>query len=330
MLNIISQTLALLNSNDEWQARYREYLTDIWRNSAKGSKGFRTPRCLSVYTTVGTRNTKKYFLRFKGQNVGEVSVTKDGIQLTSLTSKAKSEEIKECSLSTTNKVDWLSKEAADFRDFFFKISNKSKEDKLIHSPEHHVENALLKEFRKRNSIEKALPYIQPVLLHGNFFQMPTPLKASTHQPSYSGPKGGGIDILARIKTKNGHTRLCIIEIKDDNEKSESQRQAMSQAITYATFIAALLQNQPDWMEFFMGHSYKRGLPNTLDEYDLEVVTIMPTGTTETFENEEINIPGALPFKLHCHSLYYDKLKFKESSNFDFSGSFIKEIKTISL
>ena len=97
------------------------------------------------------------------------------------------------------------------------------------SPEHEVENALLEEFRKRIGAEKILHNIQPILLHGNFFQMPTPLKASTHTPTYAQHSGGGIDMLARIKTKGtGHTRLCVIEIKDENKSSESQKAAMSQ------------------------------------------------------------------------------------------------------
>ena len=324
MLNIITQTLALLHSNDEWKARYDGYLNDIWNNPSKRSKGFRTPAGLSVYTTIGTRNTPIYFLRFKGQNVGEVRVTKNGIELTS---KAKSEDFKKCPLSTTNKVKWHSKEASEFRKFFLDLSRKEN-DIHTHSEEHHVENALLKEFRKSKSIEKALSNIQPVLLHGNFFQMPTPLKASTHQPSYSESKGGGIDILARIKAKNGHTRLCIIEIKDENENKETQKQAMSQAVTYATFIAALLQDQPEWMEFFNAHTSQMGLSRNTDKHDLEVVTIMPMGTTETFEDEKIKIPGESPFTLHCHSLYYDKQIFDTTSKFVFSGTFLQEIKSI--
>lgn len=195
------------------------------------------------------------------------------------------------------------------------------------SPEHEVENALLVEFRKKIGAEKVLHNIQPVLLHGNFFQMPTPLKASTHDPEYVKHSGGGIDMLARIKTEgNCHTRLCVIEIKDENKASESQKTAMSQAITYATFVAKLLTEQLDWMEFFMGHKTKRNRNSRcLDQFDIEVVTIMPEGITETFENKVLEVPGT-NFKLHCHSLYYNPHKFSETHNFEFSGTFLAEIK----
>lgn len=102
--------------------------------------------------------------------------------------------------------------------------------------------------------------------------------------------------------------------------------AMQQAVTYATFIAQLLSKQPDWMEFFMGHKSKRGRnPYTLDSFDIEVITLMPKGDTKVFENRIINIPGS-NYKLHCHSLYYDKPTFDETGNFVFSGTILQEIK----
>lgn len=232
-------------------------------------------------------------------------------------------DIKGCPLKYKEVVDWDSAEATKFRAFFKHLSLETK----TKSPEHEVENALLQEFRKRIGAEKVLHNIQPVLLHGNFFQMPTPLKASTHIPSYAEHSGGGIDMLARIKSsEKGHTRLCIIEIKDKNKPTESQKVAMSQAITYATFVAELLTRQPDWMEFFMGHKTKLNRNSKcLDTYDIEVVTIMPEGDTETFQDKIIEILGT-DFKLHCHSLYYNPQKFLETHNFEFSGTFLAEIK----
>lgn len=323
MINTINKTLGVLNANDEWQKRYSGYLSDIWKHSSKEAKGFHKPEGLSVYTTVGDRNAKTYYLRFKGQNVGKVVVTKNEIELQCLVDKdAKTHNIKGCPLAYKEKVKWHSDEASKFRAFFKALSINTR----TKSPEHYVENSLLKEFRKRERIEKALLNIQPVLLQGNFFQMPSPLKASTHNPSYAKQYGGGIDMLARIRTAEGRIRLCVIEIKDENKDGESQKVAMSQAITYATFIAKLLQHQPDWMEFFMGHKARLGNnARTLDEHDIEVVTIMPKGNTEAFESEGIEIPGT-QFKLHCHSLYYDKDKFEKSGKFNFSGTFLKEIR----
>lgn len=101
---------------------------------------------------------------------------------------------------------------------------------------------------------------------------------------------------------------------------------MSQAITYATFVVKLLTEQPDWMEFFMGHKTKLNRNSRcLDKYDIEVVTIMPEGNTETFQDEILEIPGT-DFKLHCHSLYYNRQKFLETHDFEFSGTFLDEIR----
>ena len=78
MLNIINKTLEILKANSEWQVRYEGYLSDFWSNPGKTDKGFVKPQGLSVYTTVGDRNTKNYYLRFKGQNVGKVKVGRNG------------------------------------------------------------------------------------------------------------------------------------------------------------------------------------------------------------------------------------------------------------
>lgn len=322
MIEIINKTLEELNSHTEWEKRYSGYLTDIWKYPNKDAKGFHKPEGLSVYTTVGDRNSKTYYLRFKGQNVGKVTVTEKGIILRSLVKDSASHAIKTCPLAEGRNVDWHSEEATKFRDFFKNLSTETR----TKSAEHYVENSLLKEFRKRKGADKALRNIQPVLLHGNFFQMPSPLKASSHEPTYAGKSGGGIDMLARIKTTDGHIRLCVIEIKDENKKEESQMATMSQAITYATFIALLLHKQPDWMEFFMGHKTKRGRnPYSLDIFDIEVITVMPRGDSEVFENKQLEIPGT-NYRLHCHSLYYDDNVFTTTHNFDFSGTLLDKIK----
>lgn len=326
MLQIINQTLDILQSENEWRERYDGYLADIWANINKNKKGFRTPQGLSVYTTVGERNTNNYYLRFKGQNVGKVKVNAmdggDEITLLSLVKESKSHDIKKCPLEYNEETDWHSPKASEFRAFFRDLAVDTK----TKSPEHEVENALLKEFRKRIGADKALRNIQPVLLHDNYFQMPSPLKASTHVPTYAKHSGGGIDILARIKTPNGHIRLCVVEIKDENKSTESQKDAMSQAITYATFVAMLLKKNPQWIEFFMGHHSEIGrVSKSLDKYDIEVVTVMPEGNTEVFEDQTLQIPDT-KYKLHCHSLYYNQQKFKETKEFEFCGTFLKEVK----
>lgn len=323
MEDIISKAQDELKNNSEWKKRYAGYLKDIWQNRNKAKRGFNKPEGLSLYSTVGTRKENCYFLRFKGQNVGKITVNKDSIKLNSLVTESKSHDIKGCPLLKEDKgVDWDSNEASKFRSFFKNASL----DLKTKSPEHFVENSLLNEFRKRDSKNKIVKNIQPVLLHSLFFQMPTPLKASAHNPEYSAQNGGGIDILSRITTKDGHHRVCVMEVKDENKKEESQKDAMTQAIIYATFISQLLDNEPEWFEFFAGHNKKRDrISPSWDTKDIEVVTIMPEGVSETFDNFSLEVPGS-EFILHCRSLYYNKEKFDKEHIFEFSGSFLSEIK----
>lgn len=321
MEHIIENTLKALRDNPEWRLRYDGYLNDIWKNKNKYKRNFRKPRGLSLYTTIGDRNKLIYYLRFKGQNVGRIKVKGDNIYLKSLVRESSSHDIKDCPLHWRSKeVEWNSYKARKFRSFFNKLSINTK----TKSPEHFVENSLLQEFAKKDGSIKALKNIQPVCLHDCFFQMPTPFQASLHKPKYVKQLGGGIDILARIKNTDGSNRLCVMEIKDENKSSESQKDAMSQAIIYATFIAQLIEHNPEWLEIFAEHEEKKD-STALDSKNIEVVTVMPKGNTETFENQILNIPGT-NIKLHCHSLYYDPNEFENHNKFVFSGTLIDEIK----
>lgn len=330
MYETINQTLSLLSDNDEWQRRYSKYLEDIWKNHDKCYKGFHKPEGLSLYSTVGERNENVYQLRFRGQTVAKIWSKGTVVKLLSCVT-SQGNYFPRCPLKKeAGPKDWYSPEASDFRKFFKKLYGEVK----TKSPEHAVENALLKEFRKKDSNTKALLNIQPVLLHGQFFQMPTPLSASGNVISYAKENGGGIDMMARIRTKKDRICLCVCEIKDQNKRAESQRKTMSQALAYATFIAELVTVQPDWWEFFMGHREKRERnPTTLDKSIIEVVTIMPLGTTETYENGPIQTSGGIT--LRCRSLYYDNEKYQKwlkssekekESPFVFSGTFLNEIK----
>lgn len=315
----INHILSLLNDNEEWKGRYEKYLKEIYENWVKKDKGFHKPEGLSVYCTFADRNTLTYFLRFKGQNVAKVTKKDGKIVLECINC----DKIKGCP-NFNGSVDWKSSEASKLRSFFKNLPSETE----TKSPEHYVESSILKEFRKKNGDEKIIRYIQPVLLQGQFFQMPTPLACSNHKSDsvYRRQNGGGIDILARIRNSEGRLRLCVMEVKDENTNKESQADAMSQAVEYATFIAKLLSEQREWWEFFMGHHKKReSLPNTLDKSDIDVVTIMPEGSSKEIIDASIPIPET-GITLHCYSLYYDNDIFKKDGKFKFSGSFLNEVK----
>ena len=334
---IIQSTIGLLSENKEWEERFQKYIQNIAINDQKnGKRSFRKPDGLSLYSSVGSKG-KSYDLRFRGQSVATVKET--AAEKVKLRPESVANQ-KYFGLDLRKKVvDWDSTEASNFRSFFKKESLKftteypEADRKKIKSEEHRVENCLLREFSKKLGIEKALCNIQPIKLYNLFFQMPTPLKASTHAPKYC-VKGGGIDILARIKPHKGISRICVMEVKDENKPAESQATAMSQAVTYAVFIAYLLRSKSGqhWWDFFMGRSLKatkekdgttrNEVPKSLD---IDVVTIMPQGTSEEFCDVDILL-DELDTTLHCHSLYYDGEVFQKDETFIFSGTYPNQLR----
>ena len=338
---IIQSTIDRLSENKEWEERFQKYIQNIAINhQINGKRSFRKPDGLSLYSSVKSK-VKSYDLRFRGQSVATVKET--AAKKVKLIPKSVANQ-KYFGLDLRKKVvDWDSTEASNFRSFFKKESLKftterpDADRKYPKSKEHRVENCLLREFSKQLGKEKALCYIQPIKLYNLFFQMPTPLKASTHNPTYS-ERGGGIDILARIKPLKGISRICVMEVKDENKPAESQATAMAQAVTYAVFIAYLLRSKSGqhWWDFFMGRSLKatkekdgttrihviKEMPKSLD---IDVVTIMPQGTTEEFCDKHILL-DELDTTLHCHSLYYDKELFQKDETFIFSGTYPNQLR----
>ena len=335
---IIQSTIDRLSENKEWEERFQKYIQNITINHQKKRKrSFRKPEGLSLYSSVGS-NGKSYDLRFKGQSVATVKET--AAEKVKLRPESVANQ-KYFGLDLRKKVvDWDSTEASNFRSFFKKESLKfttehpEADRKYPKSKEHRVENCLLREFSKQLGKEKALCYIQPIKLYNLFFQMPTPLKASTHNPKYA-VRGGGIDILARIKPLKRISRICVMEVKDENKPAESQATAMAQAVTYAVFIAYLLRSKSGqhWWNFFMERSLtetkgkdvttRNKVPKPLH---IDVVTIMPQGTTEEFCDVDILL-DELDTTLHCHSLYYDKELFQKDETFIFSGTYPNQLRT---
>ena len=126
--------------------------------------------------------------------------------------------------------------------------------------------------------------------------MPTPISASKHKAiKYSGASGGGIDILARTGTGGINTYLCIMELKDENVKSEPPKDALKQSIAYATFIRELLRSDAgrQWWALF---GFKGEIPEKLILY---AACLMPSGACNdhSFKDMELEIEGDV-IKLH--------------------------------
>lgn len=317
----ITKALALLEENQEWVERYKNYISNALVKE-KGKHPFNKPKGLSLYSSVSMYKGNTYDLRYDGQSVGKICWSKDSLILEPQT-KANEKYFDLEGLPEA--MPWLSPEAEKFRKFF-KDKAAASSDIRLKSPEHRVENRLLKEFSINKGNEKSLCYIQPIKLNRYFFQFPTPLKASDHKKglSYAKQYGGGIDIFARVITKNNKKRICVMEVKDQNIESESQSTTMEQALPYAVFVARLLRSESgqQWWDFFRNNNKdSKPIPPHLD---IDVVTIMPQGNTEEFSDKFINVPE-LDTTLHCHSLYYNDEDFK-NGKFTFSGTYPNQLK----
>lgn len=327
MESIIYYVNVLLSKNPEWKSRYKGYILNMEKTMTRVSRRrFNKPEGLSLYSSVSRRDGKTYDLRFDGQSVGEIEVNdKGGIRLIPK-EKSNKEFFKEeySELQMPKKVGWSSAEASIFRRFFRKKSREANSIKLK-SPEHQLENRLLKEFAKKTRAEgKVLCNIQPVRLYNCFFQFPTPLKASEHTPEYSCHRGGGIDILARVQSVDGNSRICVMELKDENKNNESQAEVMKQAAIYSVFIANLLRSESgsSWWNFIMNRGSKtKPVPEYLD---IDVVTVMPEGSTEEFCDRKIDLQDQ-SCTLHCHTLYYNRKDYI-NGKFTFSGTYTSQIR----
>ena len=300
---IIKQTQEILdNHRSEWEDRFISYLSQTVRNQQhilNLRKAFHKWANLSVYFTLGRAkdNSGLFDLRYEGQSVGSVSVTKNGVRLIVDDDQYKNNTNERIftgypKVVTAGGYDWAKDPKARlFRSYF-----KSNPGKQLH-PEHKFENLLLKEFSKNSSTAKSFVRIQPVTLGKDLlFQMPTPLSASKKEIKYS--KGhGGIDILAR---RGGH--LVIFELKDEYKKEEGPEKVMSQAIAYATFITELCKTKAanDFWNICGIHASNK-------KKTLYVSILMPDpGTSEVpFQGEEIKVPGS-DFVFKLHYMFYDK------------------------
>lgn len=329
----IKRTLDLLNnsSNDYWIEDFSRYINNIQKNQKKNSKlFFHQPKCLSLYSTVSSTGYN-FDLRFNGQSVGmiiqnrnnEVNLQpKTDTNISYFGAYGYDDKVKIKGKS----VSWKSKEAMNFRKFFENLYDTEKLNVKLRSPEHVIENVFLKEFSKRTRAEdKAFINIQPVKLYNRFFQMPTSISASDHSEIKMAKtgKGGGIDILSRVKYGPLNSRLCIMEVKDQNIDSESQYDTMSQAIAYAVFLSKLLRSKSgyDWWNFFMNHRDKTTYTDVPQELHLDVVTIMEEGTTKSFDNKTL-YSSELATYFHCHTIYF---KVGENDKLTLSGSYLNQV-----
>jgi hypothetical protein len=312
----------LLIDNGEWIIRYENYAEKITVNKLiheAGRTKFRIFSPLYLYTNISNLlliNVLNYDLRFLGQSIAKIKIKNGIVKIT--TNRIKdSSNLKYFGIDTPLRDEnWDSYKGKKIRSEFKKCKSIKG-----HSNEHKIESGLLSEFHSKSKSQKSLSNIQPVLLANSFFQMATPIKASLSEIIYSNDKGGGIDILSRVKHKNNSVRLCVMELKDEYSNSEPPQKVMNQAIAYATFIANLLRGSNNWYEIF---GFSGNVPEVLI---IDVSNVLPypkKGEPEDFNKERVEILENTYIELY--SLYFkEKSKFIDGYNYEFSGSLKEEM-----
>ena len=277
------------------------------------AKDLRVGENLGFYSSISRaiKEEVTYDVRYEGQSVATLKLKDECLYLEPNTGKNRKTYKEYPDKFNKRELEWGSSEAEEFIKYF---SGSLERIDGATNKESKIESKFLKQFNKKSSEGKVLLYIQPVTLSGVFFQMPTPLKASSAKDSlisYADYHGGGIDILARQGIGQYGVKLTVIEVKDKNTRSERPEKAIKQAIAYATFIQKLLRSERagnrEWWDFF---GFNGAIPNQLI---IKTVIAMPYKkyNDEWFARETLNIPylndknEEVNDKLELHYIFFD-------------------------
>ena len=252
----------------DWKKQYSDYAEGILKNKEKvkdSKKTFHVPKQLGCYLTLGNviKGKTTYDLRYRGQSVGNIYVDKKG-QVYLYVDKEKCENnekyfgygkyFNEYANDQSGIIDELwseGKKAKLFRKFF---TDAVDGEKMPHSIEHMVETRLFTEFARKQGKGKQIIGIQPIKFANSYTHMKTGVKASESKKRkvFLSKQGGEIDIFCRRKVSVTESRLTVIEVKDKEERGESFKEAMNQAVSYAVFIRELIRTScgSNWMKIW--------------------------------------------------------------------------------
>ena len=314
---IVEMTLCEISKDTDWEKRYAKYAKDILMHEAyhkELTNKVKVKFPLSKYTSISKfrGKTVETDIRYLGQSIGSLIILPDGSRSFKKSPRGYNDLVKRYPgiPKLQDEEGWNGPSMKRLRSFLSHIDVAVAE---THSPEHKCENLLLREFHQTDSKKKSLLHIQPITFGGEFVQLTTNVSASKKGVVSFSKKGGGIDIMARSRHKDNKVYLGVFELKDQNKTDEPMSVVIQQALSYAVFIAKLLDSEggSDWMKIF---GFKK-IPHIID-----VVGLIPKDE-ETINDEEFQIGS---FTLQTRTLYFDKDALFKRERFGFSGSF-KEI-----
>lgn len=302
----------LLAEDTEWIDRYDAYahlLLERRDSLMMLSRQFNRYAPLQFYISVSQAKaslaTLTIDVRYLGQTVANLLSKQNGVFISTKSYAEVNKKYFGYNKVLEKNTPWHDrndKRAAEFRAYF--KSEPPRLDGGKGNEEHNVESLLISEFEKESSDGKHLLGIQPMKYASKKlrFSMPTPISASNHgKIRYSGPYGGGVDILAR--TGRGYdTRLCVIEVKDENVATEPPAAALEQAVAYAVFLRELLRSKAGdkWWRIF---GYRRSLPHALT---INASIAMPyDGARHITDFANTRLPIGEDF-IECHYIYFTR------------------------
>lgn len=312
---IIEKTLSEISKDSDWETRYANYAKDILKNEAYHKELTNKAKVkfpLSKYTSISKYRGKKVEtdIRYLGQSIGSLFFEPDSKPYFKKSKSGYDDLAKRYpDIPQLQSCEWWN--GSNMKRFRSFLSHIDVADAEIHSPEHKCENLLLREFHETDSKKKSLINIQPITFGGEYVQLTTNLSASKKGVVSFSKKGGGIDIMARSRHKDNKVYLGVFELKDQNKSNEPMSDVIQQALSYAVFIAKLLDSKggADWMKIF---GFKKQCPHIID-----VVGLIPRGE-ETIIEEEYQVGS---YFLRTHTLYFDKDALFKGEKFEFNGSF---------
>ncbi len=338
-----------LNNDSSWEKRYYEYSEEIAKNE-KYVKAvcdcFKPKAPLTKYLSIGrvkdVKNTVKIDLRIMGISAVEITVEsnnnlrerveKDENIVKDIQNKAKVTFKKEglnklkgkLPKETQGKLDeYISEENYSWewdspilKKFRSLMKAAQDNDEFDISDEHMFETLLLRGLSKKSSNGKYLLNIQPCKICGQYYQLVTPLAASNAKKDElnTAKKGGGIDILARYK-RGSNSTICVIELKDKYEKSESPEKAIKQAIVYATFLIKLIRSKKAngawWYKEIMG--INKELADNMPIKVYAVVAMPYQNKSAELPPEDTNFINEGPVKVGNDEIHLHYIYFKEEA-----------------
>lgn len=295
---VIEKVNSILDKNPEWKARYAEYAQDLldYNNYYDINLISRISKLikdlgyqLNTHSTIRALINNEVFLMFKGLKVIKIKVHKN-----------KRIYVYPLDENYQKKIEWTDSEHQSILD----IVNKAILDIDIRdkNKEFAVEASLKQNFEKQSNKKVDFKKFAPITVLEDrkknvyfHFQMPVPISASAIYKGldfvkYSKNSRPGVDLMARsnrFNTPVSDTTICIIEVKDSYSTTEQPKEAIKQAIAYATFIGRLLRtehneaNKNIWYSFFRGNYSKYNNPSYIKKLEkpliLKAIVAMPFG-----------------------------------------------------